>query len=319
MTELAPSNPVQDLVLGTVQLGVPYGIANRTGMPVLEQALFLITEAFEAGVCIIDTARAYGESEARIGLCLGSAPSDIEVITKLSPLDGLNYNSTTATIEKAVRTDVEDSLALLELKTLDCLLVHRAEHLTAWDGKVWSLLQTLVDEGKIKRIGASVQTVDEARTAFGTEDLGHIQLPLNLLDHRWREAGLDALAKARPDVRVHARSLYLQGLLVAGDPDLFPSIEGFDENALVDILTRSVTDFGRDSLADLCLAWARSLDWVDGLVIGMETSEQLKDNLKLFASDSLTEKERLSLEARMPRVPETLLNPALWPRDTSGD
>lgn len=319
MTELAPSNPVQDLVLGTVQLGVPYGIANRSGMPGEAEASALVRGAIKAGITTLDTARAYGESEARIGKALEGADFSGTVITKLSPLTDLTINSAPDEIEDHVRRDVETSRRFLRMEPLDCLLLHRTEHLTLWGGKVWQVLQTLVREGKIRRIGASVQSPEEARLALATDDLSHIQLPINILDWRWRRAGIDHLAETRPDITVHARSLYLQGLLSAGNPSLFPSIEGVDENALVDILTRSVTDFGRDSLADLCLAWARSLDWVDGLVIGMETSEQLKDNLKLFASDSLTEKERLSLEARMPRVPETLLNPALWPRDTSGD
>ena len=307
---------IQDLVLGTVQLGTPYGIANTSGMPDEAAAVALIRSAVKAGVTTLDTARAYGESEPRIGKALVGLEFTGTIITKLSPLADLDINSAPDEIERCVRGDVETSRALLGQETLDCLLLHRAEHLTLWNGKVWQVLQALVREGRIRRIGASVQSPAEAKLAFAAAGLSHIQLPLNILDDRWHEAGIDRLAETRPDITVHARSLYLQGLLVAGDPDLFPSIEGVDENALVDILTRSVTDFGRDSLADLCLAWARSLDWVDGLVIGMETSEQLKDNLKLFASDSLTEKERLSLEARMPHVPETLLNPALWPNNS---
>lgn len=303
----------QGLVLGTVQLGTPYGIANRSGMPDDDQAQAFIRRAIAAGIKSIDTARAYGESEARIGRALTGAHYDGEIITKLSPLEQLTDASAPHNIETQVRADIETSRTRLGVETLDCLLLHRADHLTRWNGKVWDVLQSLVDKGKIRRLGTSLQSVAEAKLAFETKGLTHIQLPLNVLDYRWREAGIDALARSRPDVTIHARSLYLQGLLVAGDAALFPDIAGIDASAIVETLNTCVAEFGRTSLADLCLAWGRSLDWVDGFVVGMETLAQLEDNLKLFASSSLSDKERLSLDARMPRVPEALLNPALWP------
>ena len=72
--------------------------------------------------------------------------------------------------------------------------------------------------------------------------------------------------------------------------------------------------FKRMSIADLCLAYVRGQDWIHGLVIGMETEEQLDRNLALFEGEALTDDEILDIEPRLPRFPEALLNPALWPR-----
>lgn len=306
----------KDLVLGTVQLGTPYGIANASGMPDEKDAIALVQAAIDAGVEMIDTARAYGESEARIGKALQGRNFKGEVITKLSPLTDLTPDSTPDEIERHVRDDVETSRGLLAQETLDCLLLHRAEHITLWNGKVWQVMQALVREGRVKRIGASVQTPEEARLALATDDLSHIQLPLNLLDWRWRKTGIDRLAETRPDVTVHARSLYLQGLLSAGDPSLFPNIKGVNGKAIVKALSKSMSDLGRTSLADLCISWGRSLGWVDGLVVGMETEGQLQDNVKLFSASLLADDERKHVEASLPEVPEALLNPALWPNNS---
>jgi len=76
-----------ELVVGSVQLGLPYGIANRTGKPPRETALRLVKRAADAGVAVFDTARAYGDAEDRLGEALEGR--SVRTITKLSPLSEL--------------------------------------------------------------------------------------------------------------------------------------------------------------------------------------------------------------------------------------
>ena len=74
------------LCLGTVQLGMAYGVANRDGMPGEAQARQLISEALEGGITLFDTAQAYGEAEARLGaMAEAIGAHGGQVITKLSP------------------------------------------------------------------------------------------------------------------------------------------------------------------------------------------------------------------------------------------
>ena len=58
------------LTLGTVQFGLPYGIANTHGQPAYETARDIIACAVEGGVNVLDTAVSYGESEAVVGRAL---------------------------------------------------------------------------------------------------------------------------------------------------------------------------------------------------------------------------------------------------------
>ena len=69
----------------------------------------------------------------------------------------------------------------------------------------------------------------------------------------------------------------------------------------------------RDNAADLCLAYARGQEWIDGVVVGLETEEQLEKNLGLFVKRPLTPQECLRVETCIPRLPIQLLNPARWP------
>src|SRR5215469_16533335 len=98
-----------DLVLGTVQLGMPYGIANRVGKPSREEAVRLVTRAAAAGISQIDTARAYGDSEECVGEAVAANPS-IHVITKLSPLAELAADASRDEVRDYVDMSIEASL-----------------------------------------------------------------------------------------------------------------------------------------------------------------------------------------------------------------
>jgi spore coat polysaccharide biosynthesis protein SpsF len=299
-----------EFVLGTVQLGLPYGAANRTGKPSREAAIALVRRALACGIRTIDTARAYGDAEERVGEALSGEHAF--VVTKLSPLSDVPDNPTLAV--SAAEASVAQSCAALRTGRLDCLLLHRAVHRTAFGGAIWQRLCALRDGGTIGRLGVSVQSTAEAADALTCPDVQHIQMPFNLLDGRWREAGIvDALAK-RPDVTVHVRSVFLQGLLAAGDPAVWPVISGLDPVAVLADIARLVRELGRDSAADLCMAYARGQAFIAGVVIGLETEAQLDENLALMRNPPLTPAECRFVEDCLPRCPNQLLNPALWPK-----
>lgn len=310
---LAPMrNDVSRLVLGTVQIGAPYGAANRTGLPSTERAIRLLRRARLAGIAAFDTARAYGAAEARIGAAFDGADQP-DTITKLDPLNALPEDASEAEAECAVEESVNASLVNLKRARLDTLLLHRAQHLSSHGGAVWRRLVRLQKAGVIGRLGVSVQTPEEAFEALSLRAVTHIQLPFNLIDQRWREAGVPAAMRSRADVTVHARSIYLQGILAGDDSMLWPRVHGVDAEGTLYMLDTLAQLYGRVSIADLCLAYVRGQDWIDGLVIGMETEEQLDRNLALFGGEAMTADEIADIEPRLPRFPAALLNPALWP------
>jgi spore coat polysaccharide biosynthesis protein SpsF len=302
-----------DLVLGTAQLGLSYGAANTRGQPDESQARLMLRAAINAGVEWIDTASAYGTSETRIG---GHVPlgSRVRVVTKLSPLDEMTDASSMAEILRAVDESVRRSCYRLRTDCLDALLLHRARHLTWRDGAIWRRLKMLQGGGAIFDLGVSVYTPEEAAMALTSQGVKHLQLPFNLLDWRWRDSGVIEAIRARDDLTVHVRSVYLQGLLAAGREARWPTITGVDVPELTFKLFDLARELKRESVADLCLAYARSQDWIDGIVVGMEHVSQLALNLGLFKRPALTTAEARHVEVSLPRAPEQLLNPAAWPK-----
>jgi spore coat polysaccharide biosynthesis protein SpsF len=301
------------LVLGSVQLGLAYGAANRTGKPGRSAALRLVRRAAEAGISEFDTARAYGDSEDRLGEALAGRKA-VRTITKLSPLSELRADATRAEVRAAVDASIEGSLAALRLSRLDCLLLHRASHMTAFNGAIWERLIERLEDGSVLSLGVSVQSPLEALAALACPDVVHLQLPFNLLDWRWRKAGFKACLAARPNVTIHARSAFLQGILASSDAQIWPELDGVYPQAIINIIAGLAQQLSREGAADLCLAYVRGQEWIDGIVVGLETEDQLEDNLRLFVRRPLSIEECGIVEARLPHLPLALLNPAQWPK-----
>ena len=300
------------LALGTAQLGLGYGATNTSGLPGRDVCRRILREAVEHGVTWIDTARAYGDSETRVGEALARGlRGRVGVVTKLDPLTALQANNDRDAAIYATEASVLRSCRELQSQRLDVLLLHRWEHRTAFGGAIWERLLQLRGEGVIGALGASVYEPRAALEAVADPDVEYIQIPFNLLDWRWHACGFHAAAEARPDVVVHVRSTLLQGIL-AGDPRYWPPIPGVDAAAWVDRLMRMSTSLGRANRADLCMAYARSQPWVTSIVVGIETPEQLAQTVELFRRPLLAPEVCRRVETELAGAPEALLNPSLW-------
>lgn len=307
MADLGVAVPVREragyrqsaLVLGAAQLGGAYGIANAVGMPDDDATERLLRAAAARGVTHVDTARAYGESERRIG---AARVPELRVITKVAPLGDADPRA-------AVEASVARSREALGADTFT-LLLHRASD-AARDG-VWDALREYAGRGVADRIGVSVQSPGELRAVLPLPDLGYVQLPCNLLDRRWLAPDLtDALA-ARPGLVVTARSVYLQGLLAAGSAVRWPHLPDAGRDALVATLDRLAADLGRDGRTGLCVSYVLGLPWVTSVVIGAETEDQVRGNADLASRPPLTPDERAAVLAALPEVPADLLDPSRW-------
>ncbi|HEV8392583.1 MAG TPA: aldo/keto reductase [Dongiaceae bacterium] len=301
------------LVLGGAQFGMPYGIANRAGKPDDEELHAILDLAERAGISHLDTAAGYGDSEARIGSAL-APDSPLSIVTKLPPnlLDG---QPSAAEASQRVHVAIDRSLWLLRRSSLDAVLLHRFEHYQGSESAVWRTLLSMKQDGKIGRIGASVYQPEELSALLQSPEVGLVQLPFNILDRRWLEPSLQRDIAARPDVILHGRSALLQGLLTMDDSAQWPIADhGLARRCIAD-LGATAAALGRESVADLCFAYARAQPWLAGIVVGAETAAQMAENIRLFRTPPLAPDQAKTAAASLPHpLPEQLLNPARWPR-----
>jgi aryl-alcohol dehydrogenase-like predicted oxidoreductase len=188
--------------LGSVQFGQAYGVSNTRGKVPAVDVAAILELAYRSGVSLLDTAPSY----------------DVE--TTLSNLDLTPFRIVTKTILLKNGLEAVVARARQSAKTLkaDTLLVHAARDLAGPDGDAyWHALQVLRDEGIFRKIGISVYAAD------GPYDLARrfkpdvMQIPLSLLDQRLLVDGTLARLKDA-DIEIHARSIFLQGLLFMETP-----------------------------------------------------------------------------------------------------
>lgn len=295
------------IVLGSAQFGMDYGVTNKYGRSSFESVKAIVELAINNDIPIIDTAPAYGDAESRIGAILESFPRDsIGICSKLPSLNGVSRDYIEATMRAAVVSSLKD----LRISKLEMLLFHDFDDALRFDGYALDILTTIALEGVCSSIGVSVYSPDQAIMAMSDERITNIQIPFNYLDKRWlSEEFLVALA-ARPDVAIHARSIFLQGLLL-NHHDHWPSwySDGAKTCREIDGL---VKQFGRVDRMDLCLAYASSFPWIKYIVVGAVNPNQFKKILKRSECKRLTQVQVDYLKSVIQNIPERLINPSRW-------
>lgn len=306
--------PTPKLVFGTAQFGSKYGIANKTGQPDWKSAQNLLKTAIANGVTHIDTARAYGDSEAVVGQSLKNGwDGRAKIITKLSPMQSCPRDTTAPVVHAFVDASIFQSCAALGVKKIDVLMLHRASHLYDWHGAAWQKILALQASGLIGELGVSVQSPQELLSVLKYPEIRYVQMPFNLLDWRWDFVIPNVLAaKDSRGVTIHVRSALLQGLLASPDEELWGRANVDTPSAVICWLRQQVKRFQRRSVADLCLGYVNAQRWVDGIAIGMENMKQLQENIDLFSLPPLTDEQVVDINMARPALSEATLNPTLW-------
>jgi spore coat polysaccharide biosynthesis protein SpsF (cytidylyltransferase family)/aryl-alcohol dehydrogenase-like predicted oxidoreductase len=306
--------PIPKLVFGTAQLGGDYGIANKTGKPDLSHCRDMIKTAIANGVIYLDTARAYGNSEAMIGSSLGCGWEErVKIITKLSPLQDCTQGISDAPINVFVDASIYKSCNLLRRQKIDVLMLHRVSHISQWNGKVWNRLLELKSEGKIGELGVSVQNPEELSKVLQNTEIQYIQLPFNLLDWRWDSIIVKILEiRKNRKLTIHVRSSLLQGLLPSDENNHWLRANVDEPKFIQNWLSSQVNICKRNNIVDLCIGYVNSLKWVDGIAIGMENMSQLIENISYFISSPLSKSQIKHIQKSRPILTEASLNPTLW-------
>jgi aryl-alcohol dehydrogenase-like predicted oxidoreductase len=290
------------LGLGTVQFGLDYGISNRNGQVSRMAVKSILAKAEEAGVGTIDTASRYGDSERVLGECM-KRPVPFRVVSKTPPISG---ESVTRSEAKYLDQALETSLSLLGIDRLYGLLVHHPSDLLKEGGEqVRDFLLNAKDSGRVERIGVSVYSAEDIDRIVEIFQPDIVQAPISIADQRLVKSGHVAAMKSR-NIEIHARSIFLQGLLLQSPAQTDPYFEPVRAALL------SCEEYLRDagvSKLEACLWFALGRHEIDTVLVGVTSLEELDDILNAAAALG-----RSDLDFDQFQIDdENILNPSNWP------
>lgn len=290
------------LGIGTAQIGMDYGISNKTGKTSVSEVLKIFESAAKYDIRFIDTASAYGDAEEIIGR-LFPATNKFNIVTKLA-LSDLYVKSH---LELAVEEKFDDSLRKMGQKTIYGLLAHGAGKLLSRGGeRLWAVFQELKAQGKVSKIGASVYRPEEVDLLLERYPLDLVQVPINLMDQRMIRSG--SLSKLKSlGTEIHGRSCFLQGLLLMKPKELAPFFAPV-KGQMLEI--QKICIENKITPLEMALSFVLNLKEIDCTVIGVNSSYQFHQIIMAASRACVGEKIDYSVFAV---DNQAILEPIHWP------
>ena len=292
----APISTTSRLALGTAQFGSDYGINNVGGRVSETEAEAILRQGIQGGIDTVDTAQAYGRSEAVIGAFQRASAHPYRIVTKFAVPDP----------DSSLSDSLDRSLAALGQDRVYGFLAHDFDSIRR-NERVWDQLQALREEGRVEKIGFSVYHPVEIEWAADRGlDFDLVQIPHNVFDRRFEEL-LPSLVRA--GIAVHARSAFLQGLFFCDPGSLSshfhavkPKLERF----------RSWASERGHSLPALLLGFCLARSELDRIVVGVDSLAQLQQNLAAAERLSREEGEWYDVLSGLAESDEQVLLPLHW-------
>ncbi|GAB3911989.1 aldo/keto reductase [Larkinella knui] len=297
------------LTLGTVQLGLNYGISNSEGMPDRAESYRMLRYAAQVGINTLDTARQYGHSEEILGDFTedtrGEFALNLVSKFKISPAN-LSHQERAW---KEVHKSVTESLTALKIDRLPVCLHHKGAEPMAEVIKILpTLLYRLKQEGLIDMGGIS---------AYGPEDLSYIleedlleatQIPVNIFDQRLLQSGLLDQLRSQSKL-VFARSVFLQGLFFMNPAHLKGSLKKAEPYL---VTLQNLAQRAQMTVAQLAFSFVRDLSAVDSLVFGAVNQSQIQQNIELLNGPAIPTALLAEIQDVFQQVEEAIITPAVW-------
>ena len=274
------------LMLGTVQFGMNYGVANTHGKPSYEAVKNILKEAFDGGVNALDTAPEYGDSEEVIGKAL----KELGLLNKFNTVTKIPAIPQDCDPEKFIENSLKKSLKRLQQEVVSAALLHIEE-----DGIYLNILESMKSKGLIKAAGISLNTLAHKDDGANADCL---QVPCSVLDHRFDHCF------GRQERHCFIRGAYLQGMLLMPEEKVF----------VREVLTkRQELEKLGIPMAELALRYLFAKPGNKSVLTGVETIEQLRENLRISQLPPLSAAELREVDKIvLPPLEEICVSPWMW-------
>jgi aryl-alcohol dehydrogenase-like predicted oxidoreductase len=261
------------LAIGTASFGLKYGIAGLKKVRAPEVGRILATAALNR-IDVIDTAHQYGNALDVLGRYSDLIEKrNFRVVLKIPEIPATVTFHQLDYYRDLIFTDIEK----MRLATVDTLMVHNDDVLLSRGGElVYEILLSMKQWGVCDKIGVSVYEPRSLKSIIDIYNFDVVQFPTNIVDQRFLSLGVDYMSAV--GIEMHARSLFLQGLL------LLP-MEGLKHlhRGHLGKIKKVSKKFGGDMLK-ACLTYLRQQFPINYGVIGVHSVEQLQEIINVYSS-----------------------------------
>lgn len=293
--------------LGTVEIGLPYGIGVTT-LPSDQEAEHILKSAVEMGITYIDTARGYGVAEERIGKSGIGKIAGVTIGTKCGQFLKQDPDSHGTELEKRIREDIDTSRKNLQQESLTLVQFHNEREDFTDFREIIEILQRLKDEQKIQHVGIATRGETAALAALKAGFFETIQVAYSILDQRMANTVLPQAKEG--GVSVINRSVLLKGALTPSRENLSEALSQLKSSANA---AQGIADSIGISLPELAIRFATSNVAISTILIGTIKPDHLESAIKAaqlqpLPQEIVTQCEKLGLTDPLQ------VDPARWPK-----
>jgi len=261
------------LILGTVQFGLNYGINNTIGKMSEDKVFELLENAYEFGIRTLDTAEAYGNAHSIISNFHKQSKKRFNIISKYS---SSNFDYPIDLVER-----IQVHCLNFNVNYLEGYMFHSYDDFKMNINNDPNVLDNIKNSGLVKKIGVSVYSNNEIEELLNYKNIDLIQLPFNLFDNEYHRKDILEKVKKR-NIEIHTRSVFLQGLFFKDINTLTNCLIPLKNNLSELSLILKNYNISMDSLA---LNYPLNKTYIDKVLIGVDSLEQLKNNIKAIEND----------------------------------
>ena len=258
-----------NLILGTAQFGLNYGITNKNGKINSNEAKNILKFCKENNINCLDTAQCYGDSEKIIGDNL-TKNHLLKIFSKTKKIS--NKIIQIKHIQK-LEDEFKTSCKNLRSDKIHALLIHSVEDLKKENSNlIYEWLLSLKKRNLVKEIGISIYSPIDLEN-INLKEIDLVQIPFNLYN---QEFFLKKAVKKikHENCKIQIRSIYLQGLLLNSFLKWPSWIKQKHKNH-----HRKLQEYclkNNYSLLDLNLEFIKSHEFIDDLIIGISSLKEIE-------------------------------------------
>ena len=258
------------IIIGSANFDQKYGIKkNFIGKKEIKT---LLNIASKNRINKIDTSPLYKKSEQIIG---SLNKNRFKIISKVPPLP---VNIKKKDVKAWLNENIVNSLKNLKIKNFECLLLHNSNILLGKKGnEIYKSIRSIKKQGLTRKIGLSIYDSGVLEKILKKFKFDLIQAPFSIFDRRMINEGWLKKLK-RKKIKIHARSVFLQGTLLLKKSKLPNKLKKFDNE-----WTLWENWLRRNKLKPLeaCISFVLNQSQLDGVVIGFDNRKQFNQILKL--------------------------------------